>query len=275
MENKVVPVKIISSEPDSLSVYLVKVWQHRSLILTLAKRDIKIKYAQTTLGLAWTVVQPVTAVVVFSLFFSVLMDVKSDYPYVLFVLSGILIWNLFNYIFSQGSTSLTNNQDIIKKLYFPKMILPLSKVVVALVEFGITLILFIGLMFFFRMSINTSILVSPLIVLCVLIFSSAMAFILGAATVKNRDLNHIIPFLVNFGIWFTPVFYPVSIIPQQYLKWLYFNPMAGFIELFRWSMGLQQSFNSYCFISVLVSLVLLLISLLYFIKTEDSIADKI
>ena len=118
-EIKILPTRIISSEQDSLADYFKKVVQHRALILTLAKRDLKVKYAQTYLGLAWTIVQPLTAVVVFSLFFSVLLEVKNDYPYVLFVLSGVLIWNLFNYIFSQGSTSLSNNQDLIRKLYFP------------------------------------------------------------------------------------------------------------------------------------------------------------
>ncbi len=274
-EIKILPTRIISSEQDSLADYFKKVVQHRALILTLAKRDLKVKYAQTYLGLAWTIVQPLTAVVVFSLFFSVLLEVKNDYPYVLFVLSGVLIWNLFNYIFSQGSTSLTNNQDLIRKLYFPKIILPLSKVLVALVEFGVTLVLLVGLLIFFQINIGWQIIFSPLIIAITIVFSTAVTLILSAATIKNRDLNHIIPFLINFGIWFTPVFYPVSIIPEKFSTLIYLNPMAGFIELFRWSIGLQQVFNPYYLMSVLVSFILLLISLVYFVKTEDSIADKI
>ncbi len=274
-EIKILPTRIISSEQDSLADYFKKVVQHRALILTLAKRDLKVKYAQTYLGLAWTIVQPVTAVIVFSLFFSVLLEVKNDYPYVLFVLSGVLLWNLFNYIFSQGSTSLTNNQDLIRKLYFPKIILPLSKVLVALVEFGVTLVLLICLLIFFQINIGWQIIFSPLIVAITIVFSTAVMLILSAATIKNRDLNHIIPFLINFGIWFTPVFYPVSIIPEKFSNLIYLNPMAGFIELFRWSIGIQEVFNPYYLISVLLSFVLLIISLIYFIRTEDSIADNI
>lgn len=268
-------IKIISAESDTLSLYLSKVWQNRSLITTLAKRDLKIKYAQTVIGLGWTIVQPLTAVVVYSLFFSVLLNFKSEYPYVLFVLSGVIIWNLFNYIFSQGSTSLTNNQDLIKKLYFPKIILPFSKILVALVEFAITMVLLILLMLVFSVRINFAVIFSPLIIVCVVFLSTAIALILCAATVRNRDLHHIIPFLINFGIWFTPVFYPVSIIPEQFTKFIYLNPMVGYIELFRWAIGLQNNFDPFCFISIAFTIVIFVFSIYFFVKTEDAIADNI
>ena len=128
------PKTLISAEPDTLDVYLKKVWQHRALILTLAKRDLKVKYAQTVLGLAWTFIQPLVAVITYTLFFAYIMNFETEYPYILFVLSGILLWGLFNYIFAQGSTSVLSNQDLIQKLYFPKLILPLSKILVGLTE---------------------------------------------------------------------------------------------------------------------------------------------
>ena len=268
------PKTIISAESDSLSVYLQKIWQHRSLIKTLAKRDLKIKYAQTLLGLAWTVVQPLVAVVVYTLFFTLLMDFDTAYPYVLFVLSGILLWGLFNYIFSQGSVSLTNNQDLIRKLYFPKIILPLSKTLVGLVEFAIISILFVALLFFYQVVPGWKILLVPFILLTLCLFSVGLAFILSVATIKNRDLNHIIPFLVNFGIWFTPVFYPVSKIPEQFENFLYLNPLASLIQLFRVTL-FNEAFSMYMLLGILISFLTFIIGFGAFKKAEDSIVDYI
>lgn len=263
---------IITSEPDTLKEYLGKIWQNRSLILTLAKRDLKIKYAQTTLGLAWTILQPLTAVVVFTIFFSMILNLETPYPYILFVLSGVLLWNLFNYIFSQGSSSLTQNNDLVKKMAFPKIILPISKVLLAMVEFGITLLLLIVLMFFFKIKINSTILFFPLALIPVIFLSLGMAFILSAATIKNRDLFHVVPFLVNFGIWLTPVFYPVSLIPQQYSDFLFVNPMAASIQLFRWSF-FGESLSYMIFFGIGICFLIFIVGFFYFKKNEDKIID--
>lgn len=262
----------ISSQPDNLKIYLNKIWQHKSLILTLAKRDLKVKYAQTTLGLAWTVLQPLTAVFIYTLFFSVLLDFDTEYPYILFVLSGILLWGLFNYIFSQGSTSLIQNQDLIRKMYFPKMILPLSKALVAFVEFAIIFVLFIVLLIAFRVPISWKILLIPFPLFILLLFSIGTAYMLSAATVKNRDLNHIIPFLINFGIWLTPVFYPVTIIPSKFANWLYINPMASIIQFFRWCV-FDEPINLYLCLGFGVSLFVFILGFTYFKQTEDEIID--
>ncbi len=265
---------IISAEPDSLTVYLNKIWQHKSLIVTLAKRDLKIKYAQTALGLAWTVVQPLFAVIVYTLFFSVLMDFETEYPYLLFVLSGILLWGLFNYIFSQGSTSLTQNQDLIRKLYFPKIILPLSKALVGLAEFAIISLLFLAVIIYYGISPNWKLLFIPAIILVLCLFSTGLSFMLSAATIKNRDLNHIIPFLVNFGIWFTPVFYPISIIPEQYKNLLYLNPMASIIQLFRVCV-FGEAFNPFMLLGIVIGFLIFIVGFFYFKKIEDHIVDYI
>lgn len=265
---------IISAESDNLNVYMQKIWQHRSLIITLAKRDLKIKYAQTLLGLAWTVVQPLVAVVIYTLFFTLLMDFDTAYPYVLFVLSGILLWGLFNYIFSQGSASLTNNQDLIRKLYFPKIILPLSKTLVGLVEFAIISILFIALLLFYQIGPEWKILLVPFILFTLCLFSVGLAFILSVATIKNRDLNHVIPFLVNFGIWFTPVFYPVSIIPERFENFLYLNPLASLIQLFRVAV-FNEPFSVYMLLGIPISFLIFLIGFVAFKRAEDSIVDYI
>ncbi|MGB1248851.1 MAG: ABC transporter permease [Chitinophagales bacterium] len=264
---------IISSKPDTLLQYLEKIWVNKSLILTLARRDLKAKYAQTILGLAWTIVQPLTAVVIYTLFFSVLLKFETEYPYVLFVLSGILLWGLFNYIFAQGSTAVQQNQDLVQKLYFPKLILPLSKVLVALVEFAAILLFFIGLLIVFQVNVFSWKLMLTLPIFGILIiFSLGLALILGAATAKNRDLNHIIPFLVNFGIWVTPVFYPVTVIPEQYKNLLYINPMATLIQLFRWCL-FDEPISIYAFLGIGVAFLIFLIGFFFFKKVEDKMID--
>ncbi len=268
---------VFSSEPDTLKEYLSKIWQKRTLIITLAKRDLKIKYAQTALGLAWTIVQPLTAVIVYTLFFSVVLNFEASYPYVLFVLSGILIWGLFNYIFLQGSSSLIANQELIRKMNFPKIVLPLSKALLALVEFGVTLLLLIAVMMYLTSGFRWTMFLLPMVILPVLSFSLGLAFILSSITVKNRDLFHIIPFLVNFGIWFTPVFYPVSIIPDQYAQYknmIFINPMAASIQLFRWSF-FGESLNLFVGLGLLISFLTFIVGFFFFKRAEDNIIDFI
>lgn len=263
---------IYSSKPDSIIDYLSKIYQNRLLIFIFAKRDLKIKFAQTALGLAWTIIQPLTAVLVFTVFFSYLINFKTEYPYILFVLSGVVIWGVFNYVFSQSSTSLTQNQDLIKKMNFPKIILPLSKIVLALVEFSITFFFLLILLFVFQIEWRWTMLLVPIILLPVLLFSLGLALFLCAVSLKNRDLFHVVPFLVNFGIWFTPVFYPVSIIPAEFKNLIYINPVATSIQLFRWSF-FGENFNMYCFIGAAVSGFVFVIGFLFFKKSEDKIID--
>jgi len=264
----------ITAENDTLTEYFGKLWHHRSFIVVLAKRDLKVKYAQTLLGVAWTVVQPLVAMVVFTLFFSLLLDVKTEYPYVLFVLSGVVSWNLFSYIFSHASQSLMNNQDLIKKVSFPKLVLPISKVLVAFVELGISLVPLFLLMIWYEVPLGIQIIWFPFILIVVAVFSLGLSLILAASTLRYRDLHHIIPFLVNFGIWFTPVFYPVSLIPDQYKDYLYINPMASFISMFRWSL-FGDAISVVALSGVLTAIIFLLIGLIYFKRVEDRISETI
>jgi lipopolysaccharide transport system permease protein len=265
---------IITSEPTSFWDYLVKIWQYRNFILTLAKRDLKIKYAQTALGVAWSIVQPLVAVVVFTLFFGVLLSLETPYPYLLFVLSGVVCWNFFNYIFSHGSTSLMNNQELIRKLSFPKIILPISKVLVAMIEFVFTLLLMIPVFIYHQIELSLTMFFFPVVIFFILVFSLGLSLILAASTLRFRDLHHIIPFLVNFGIWFTPVFYPVSLIPGQYKDFIYLNPMASLIGLARWSL-FGGSISYMALIGVLISVMILLIGVIYFKRVEDRVTEII
>jgi lipopolysaccharide transport system permease protein len=263
---------IYSSQSDSITDYAKKIYEHRSLIYTFAKRDLKIKFAQTHLGLAWAIIQPLTAVLIFTVFFSLIINFKTEYPYVLFVLSGMLIWGIFNYIFSQSSTSLSQSQDLIKKMSFPKIILPISKIILALVEFVLTFILLIILLIIFQMDFHWTMILLPIIILPILFFSLGLALLLSSIALKNRDLFHIVPFLVNFGIWFTPVFYPISIIPAEFKNLIYINPIAASIQLFRWSF-FGENFSNYIFIGITISFVVFIIGFISFKNVEDKIID--
>lgn len=141
----------INSKPDSLAVYLRKIWQNRFILIVFVKRDLKIKYAQTLLGVAWTLVYPATAILIYTVFFSYILHIESKYPYVLFVLSGVLCWGIFSYIFNQAGTALHYSGEMARKMQFPKILIPLSKSILALVEFIFSFILFILLLFVFKM----------------------------------------------------------------------------------------------------------------------------
>ena len=172
----------INSKPDSLATYLRKIWLHRYLILVFAKRDLKVKYAQTLLGVGWTLVYPATAVLVYTVFFSSLLHIEARYPYALFVLSGVLCWGIFSYIFNQAGSSLLNDGEMVKKIQFPKIILPLSKCLLALVEFAISFVLFLLLLALFHMPLSWKWLLFPIAVLPVLFASIGAALLLGGVS---------------------------------------------------------------------------------------------
>jgi lipopolysaccharide transport system permease protein len=263
---------VYSSESDSIKDYVRKIFRHRSLIYIFAKRDLKIKFAQTSLGLAWVIIQPLTAVLIFTFFFSYLVNFNTNYPYVLFVLSGILVWGIFNYIFSQSSTSLSQSEEIIRKMNFPKIILPISKTILAFVEFLLTLVVLVILLMVYQMDFRWTMLLLPIIILPIFFFSLGLALLLSSVALKNRDLFHIVPFLVNFGIWFTPVFYPISVIPNNLKNLIFINPVAASIQMFRWSF-FDESFNNYIYIGIVISFLVFVVGFISFKNVEDKIID--
>ncbi len=268
---------IIKSDSDSVKGYLHKIWKYRFLIWVFGIRDLKTKYAQTLIGLSWTIIQPLTALIVFTFFFDFILDIDTgDQPYILFVFSGLSFWSLFSYVFIQGSTSLLQNRELNRKLYFPKILLPLSKVLIGMVEFGVAFIFLLVVFFFSGGEFHWKLFLSIIPLLGTLFLAVSLALLLSAATVKTRDLQHIVPFLVNFGIWLTPVFYPVNIMPSEYADFIYLNPMAGFIDLFRWCLNMTDDFKMwYIGPSFLITLVLNIIAFFYFKKAEDIIVEKL
>ena len=265
---------VITAEKDSLSIYLEKLWMHRSFIVVLAKRDLKIKYAQTLLGLAWTIIQPLVAIVIYTVFFQFLLDFQTPYPYVLFVLSGVTCWNLFNQIFTQTGSSLLHSQDLISKFSFPKLVLPLSKVLVAIAEFCLTLIILLIMLVWYKIPITPYLLLFPIIILSIILVALGSGLMLAASTLRYRDLHYLIPFLLNFGIWLTPVFYPVSLITDSFKNILYLNPIASLLSLLRTCL-FGDPLDILSLSGIIFSILFIGIGFFYFKHIEDTIAESI
>jgi lipopolysaccharide transport system permease protein len=264
----------INSKPDSLDVYLRKIWQNRFILIVFVKRDLKIKYAQTLLGVAWTLVYPATAILIYTVFFSYILHIESKYPYVLFVLSGVICWGIFSFVFNQAGTALHHSGEMARKMQFPKILIPLSKSILALVEFIFSFLLFILLILIFKMPFSLKWMLFPLAIIPVFFAALGVALLMSAGSLKKRDLLNIIPFIVNFSIWFTPVFYPVSIIPNHFHFLLNMNPITSSINLFR-NFFFNEPLDVYSYLGFGFSLVLFVLGLISFKSIEEKINDTL
>jgi lipopolysaccharide transport system permease protein len=268
--------RITGAGSKSLKEYLKSIVQYRQLLWVLALRDIKVQYAQTLLGMFWSALQPLTALVIYSFFFVYIMKVKTgEIPYALFVLSGISAWNYFGYIVNTAGVSLMQSRELIKNLHFPKIIIPLSKAISGVTDFSVSLLLVIAAMLFTNHIPGIELLFLPLFMAGAVLCGLAVALLLSTLTIRYRDAHHIIPFFIGFGIWFTPVFYPTSLLPEGYRYLLYYNPMAGVIAGFRWSLFGGNPPSGYYFLPFIPVLLLLVYSVYRFKNSENKIVDWI
>lgn len=271
------PTLVINAKPESPAAYFKKLWQHRALGLTLAKRDLKAKYAQTLIGILWSVLQPLISLFIFSFFFEKVVRIGDtiNYPYAIFAFSGMICWNYFTQHIHTAGTALMQEQALLKKISFPKLLLPLSKALVGLVDYCIALGLLFLLMAWKGVSLSWNVIYLPIFLTLNILVALSVSVWLSALTIRYRDFHHLIPYLVNFSIWITPVFYPSTLVPEYY-KWIiYCNPMAAVIEGFRWCLVGQSDWNSNFSISIIMSVLLLIAGFIYFIKMEDKIIDFI
>lgn len=268
------PLQQVSYRRLSLWSYLMKVWEMKHLVWVLSSRDLKVKYAQTLLGLLWVLIQPLTGLLIFYVFFSVILSMDTgDIPYLLYTYSGLICWMFFTYVVSSAGTALMQEEALIKKVYFPRLILPLAKVVTGYFDLIISTVVLIVMALIMQHPIGIEILALPLIMLLLAVAGLSIALWLSALTIRYRDFHHLIPYIVGFGIWLTPVFYPVSLIPEKYRVVLLFNPIAGAVQWFRWS-TLSGPVPDWRYIyGGLIALVLLVSGLSYFRKVERKIAD--
>lgn len=274
MEDK--RIVILTKDSDSIAQYFSKVWQYRSLIITFAKRDIKIKYSQTLLGVLWVFLAPFPSVIVFTFFFAKIIKLNTGIlPYPVFALTGLIGWGLFINLNMGIGSSLIEAQNIIKKVYFPKLILTLSKLLSAGVDFVISFIVLLIVMIFLGVTPKWTILFFPLFLLLNIMCGYAVGIWIAALTFRYRDLLHFAYQILNFSIWLTPVFYPTTILPPAFHFVMYFNPMAFVIVGYRYTLSGAEMPSSHYMISIIPLLVILVSGLFYFRKIEDEIAETV
>jgi lipopolysaccharide transport system permease protein len=258
----------------NLLAYLGKVYHYRKMVRTLVRRDLKKQYAQTFLGVLWSAIQPAIGLVVFTLFFVYIFKIDTaGIAYPLVALTGIVPWFYFLNVVSSAGNSLADNQDLIKRLYFPRLIFPLAKSITAFVDLGIAVLLYTLLAVFYGQLPGKAILLLPVFLGMLVLLALTLGIWLAALTIRFRDLQNVVPYLLNLGIWVTPVFYPVSVVPQPIQPYLHWNPMAGIIEGFRYSLlgtGTWDMAYLYPWPFVLIAFVG---GLLYFRRTETIVSD--
>jgi len=253
-----------------------ELWRYRELFYFFTWRDVKIKYKQTFLGFLWAILQPLMMMTIFTLFFGRALNIPSqNLPYPVYVFSGLLIWNLFSSGLTSASNSMVNNALIIKKIYFPRLIIPVSSILVALFDFFMAFILFIGILLFYQQPVDWSfIFLWPLSLVLAMVATLGLGSWLAALNVKYRDFRYVIPFLVQVLFFLTPVIYPVSMLNNPVLKYaLACSPMYAAVELFRLPLTGMPVETSYLALSLSSGLILLIVGIYYFKETEDFFAD--
>ena len=257
---------------------LSDIWVYRELVFFMIWRDIKVRYKQTLLGATWAVIQPVMTMLVFTFIFGTVAKVPTDgIPYPIFSYTALLPWGLFVTALNQASRSLTSNHNMITKVYFPRLVLPLASVLAGLVDFAIAFIIMLGMMWYFGVTPTISVLWTlPLFLLLAIITALGVALWLSAINVKYRDVNYALPFLTQFWLFITPVAYSANIISEKWQLVYSLNPMAGVVNGFRWALlGAGNGPDLALWVSVGISLLILVSGLFYFRNMERTFADTI
>lgn len=269
------PVTYLKPSKGWLSIDLKELWRYRELVYFLTWRDIKVRYKQAVLGIAWAVLQPVLTVLIFTVVFGILLKTPSqDLPYPLFTISALLPWQLFANALQRSSISLVGNANLLTKIYFPRLAIPLSAVMAALIDFGVSFIVLIGMMAYYRYMPGWNMLWLPVIILFALLTALAVGLWLSAINVQYRDVQHMVPFIVQVWMYASPIVYPIDIIPEGIWRVLYgLNPMVGVIQSYRWALLGGDQPDATMWISVLVVIILLVSGLFYFRRMEKTFAD--
>lgn len=270
------PVLLIEPTRGWVPLGLHELWNYRGLLYFLVWRDIKVRYKQTALGVAWAILQPLFTMLVFTIIFGRLAKIPSDgIPYPLFAYCGLLPWQLFARSMTDSASSLVSNQSLITKVYFPRLIIPLSGVLAGLVDFALAFTLLIGLMGFYGTAPTPNVVFLPLFLLMAVATALAIGLWLSALNVKYRDVRHTVPFLTQFSMFVTPIAYPSSLIPPKWQAVYGLNPMAGVVDGFRWSLLGSGAPGALFFVSAVVVIAGLVGGLYYFRRMEKSFADVV
>ncbi len=270
------PVILIRPSRGWVAVNLRDLWEYRELLYFLVWRDIKVRYKQTALGIAWVIVQPLATTLIFTIIFGNLARMPSDnLPYALFALSGLIPWNFFASAFARGGTSLVSSAHLLSKVYFPRLIIPIASVLGGLVDALIVLGLLIVMMPLFGVLPTPAIVFLPLFLLLAIATALGVSLWLAALNVQYRDVGYLLPFIVQFWLYATPVVYPSSLIPEQWRVLYGLNPMVGVVEGFRWALFGKAPPGASLAVSVVIVILLLIGGAFVFRRMEKTFADVI
>lgn len=270
------PVTVIEPTRGWIPVDLHELWEFRDLLYFFTWRDIKIRYKQTFLGFAWAVIQPFFAMVIFTLFFGNLAKLPSDgIPYPIFAYAALLPWTLFSESLTRSTSSMVMNANVLKKVYFPRVALPISSVLSPLLDFSIAFSILILMMAYYTIMPTANIVWLPALILLALITSLGIGLWTSALNAMYRDFQYVIPFIIQIWMFASPVVYSASMIPEQY-RFLYgLNPMAGVIEGFRWTLFGTDAPGSVIIVSVAISFLILISGAFFFRRMERTFADEV
>lgn len=270
------PLPVLRIRPSSgwVSLRLSELWAHRELLGFLAWRDISVRYKQTALGITWAVLQPVMTMVVFSIFFGRLAKVSSDgIPYPLFAFAALVPWTLFAHSLTESSNSLVANQNLITKVYFPRLVIPLAGVIAGLVDFLIAFGILLVMLAWYGVVPGRGIVVLPLLVLFTLLTALGVGLWLSALNVRYRDVRYAIPFISQIWLFATPIAYSSSLVPAKWQLLYGLNPMVGVITGFRWALLGTPAPGGMVGASVVMVFLILVFGLFYFRRMEKTFAD--
>ncbi len=274
---RAMPTLIIRPSTGWMPLNLPDLWHYRELIYFLTWRDIKVRYKQTVLGAAWAVIQPFMTMVVFSIVFGRLAGIPSEgLPYPIFAYCALLPWQLFAHSLTQSSNSLVANERLITKVYFPRLVVPLSAVVAGLLDFLIAFVVLIGMMMYYHVKPTAAVWTVPLFLLLGVGAALGVGLWLSALNVQYRDVRYTIPFLTQFWLFVTPVAYPSTLVPPSWRPLYGVNPMAGVVEGFRWALlGKAEGPGALLPVSVAIVILVLVSGLYYFRRMERTFADVV
>lgn len=270
------PVVVIGGPSGPLQLRLRDLWEYRELFYFMVWRDVKVRYKQTLLGAAWAVIQPLMTMIIFTFVFGRLAGISSDgFPYPVFSFAGLLPWQFFAGALAVSANSLVVSSAMVRKVYFPRVVLPASGVLAGLVDFSIAFVVLIGLMAWYRLAPTPAVLLLPLFLLQAVVTALGVGLWLSALNARYRDVRHAVPFLIQIWMFATPVVYPSSLLSEPWRTLYGLNPMVGVVEGFRWALLGSQPPGGMIVFSALVSIVFFVTGLLYFQAGERKFADVI
>lgn len=272
-------VEVIRIEPSRgwVSLQLKELWAYRELLYFLIWRDVKVRYKQTALGVGWAIIQPVTTMIVFSVFFGRLGKIPSDgIPYPIFAYAALVPWTFFAQGMGQASNSLVGSANLIKKVYFPRLSVPIASVTSGIIDFSIAFVILLGMMLYYGILPTLNVIWLPCLLVLTVVTSLGVSLWLSALNVQFRDVRHVLPFLIQLWFFATPVAYPSSLLSEPWRTLYSLNPMVGVVEGFRWALlGTETAPGPMLIVSSLTALALLVGGAFYFRRLEKTFADVI